>query len=400
MDEATRLIGVNRKSYPEARAVNPPVVRTSTVLYPDLATMKDHRQRRDTGERLFTYGARGTPTAFALEDAFCELEQGDRAFLYPSGLFALAALFLAYTEPGDHVAIIDSVYPPVRALAEKHFGKRGVTFSYFRPDTDSFKAALRKNTRLALLESPGSNTFEVIDLPAFSRIAKPLGVRLAVDNTWAAGHYFKPLLHGADVSVQAVTKYVGGYSDLMMGAIVTREELYRPLFELSGTFGICVSPDDCYVALRGMKSLCARLEIHERNALKIAHWLKDQPEVTDVLHPALENSNGHEIWKRDFTGSSGLFSFALADHSNHRSEEFVDRLQLFGIGSSWGGFESLALPVNVKSMRPETWNGPEKLIRIHVGQEAAGDLIADLSDALSHIGQERRRSPFSSSDRA
>lgn len=384
MNDATRMIGAGRKIVAEPMAVNAPIVRTSTVLYPDLATMRDHRGRRETGERLFTYGARGTPTAFALEDALCELEQGDRAFLYPSGLAALGALFLAYTEPGDHVAIIDSVYPPVRGLLQSHFNKRGVTCTYFAPDVQSFQEALQLNTRLALVESPGSNTFEVIDLPAFSSIAKARGILLAVDNTWAAGHFYKPLCLGADISLQAITKYVGGYSDLMMGAIVTNEAYYRPLFDFAGAFGICVSPDDCYTGLRGLKSLCARLDVHGRHAIELATWLSGREEVGAVFHPAIESNAGHEFWKRDFTGSSGLFSFALNDGLAGKTDAFVDALELFGIGSSWGGFESLALPVDLKA-RTGTWRGPSKLIRLHAGQEKSDDLIADLGRAFSSV---------------
>ncbi|MEQ8922730.1 MAG: cystathionine beta-lyase [Roseovarius sp.] len=364
-------------------AVNPPVVRASTVLFPDIATMRDYRQRRATGERLFSYGARGTPSSMALEDAMCELEQGDRAFLYPSGLAALGAVLLAYTRPGDHVAIVDTAYPPVRRLAENHFKPRGVDVCLFRPETEALRDVMRPNTRLVLAECPGSNSFDMIDLSAMAAITRKHGALLAVDNTWSAGVFFKPLLHGADLSIQAATKYICGYSDVMLGTVVTTESAYRPLFELNSDFGFCVSPDDCYTALRGLRSLKARLETHERGALKVARWLQDRSEVAAVLHPALEEFPGHAIWRRDFTGSTGLFAFRLAAHLAGRSDAFVDALSLFGIGASWGGYESLALPVEIPAIPGSAPGGTA--IRLHIGLESPEDLITDLANAFDVI---------------
>ncbi|MCA0928045.1 cystathionine beta-lyase [Ruegeria profundi] len=386
MDDATRMVHAAKAKGNSPHAVNPPVVRASTVLFPDITTMRDYRQRRTTGERLFSYGARGTPSSMALEDALCELEQGDRAFLYPSGLAALGAVFLAYTRPGDHVAIIDTAYPPVRRLAENYFKPRGVEVSFFPPETEALRDVMRPNTRLVLAECPGSNSFDMIDVPAMAAIARKHGALLAVDNTWSAGVFFKPLQHGADISIQAATKYICGHSDVMMGAVVTREAAYRPIFDLNSDFGICVSPDDCYTALRGLRSLKSRLETHERSALKIARWLEQRSDVATVLHPALESFAGHELWQRDFTGSSGLFAFRLAAPLNKRSDEFVDALSLFGIGASWGGYESLALPLSLGSTTLST--ADEVVIRLHIGLESVDDLIQDIASAFGTIGRD------------
>lgn len=384
MDDATRLVHAAKPQGGTPHAVNPPVTRASTVLFPDCATMRDYRQRRATGERLFSYGARGTPTSMALEDALCALEQGDRAFLYPSGLAALGAVFLAYTRPGDHVAIIDTAYPPVRRLVENHFKPRGVEVSLFRPETEALRSVMQANTRLVLAECPGSNSFDVIDLSAMAAITRAHGALLAVDNTWSAGVFFKPLQHGADLSVQAATKYICGHSDIMMGAVVTSEAAHRPLFDLNSDFGFCVSPDDCYAALRGLRSLKSRLETHERSALKVARWLEARGDVAAVLHPALEGFPGHALWRRDFTGASGLFAFCLAAPLAERTVEFVDALSLFGIGASWGGYESLVLPMDLPGKTPSEKGGTA--IRLHVGLESADDLIEDLSAAFAAIG--------------
>lgn len=383
MDDATRLVRAGRPHRDAPQPVNPPVARASTVLFPDLATMRDYRARRATGERLFSYGARGTPSSMALEDALCALEGGDRAFLYPSGLAALGAVLLAYTQPGDHVAIIDTSYPPLRRLAETYFTPRGVTFDFFRPDPSALEAVMRPETRLVMAESPGSNSFEVIDMPEMARIAHAGNALIAVDNTWAAGVFHKPLLMGADISVQAATKYICGHSDVMMGAVVVREPVYRPLFDLNGDFGFCVSPDDAYSALRGLRTLTARLDAHERNGLEVARWLDDREEVSAVLHPAFESCPGHALWVRDFSGSSGLFAFRLKGVHALRADAFVDRLSLFGIGASWGGFESLALPVGVPSPpADEPSAAPTQLVRLHIGLESPADLIADLEAAF------------------
>lgn len=390
MNEETKLVRAGRLKTDGPTAVNPPLVRTSTVLHASLAEMADVRKKRDAGERIFSYGARGTPTTFALEDALCTLEGGDRAFVYPSGLNAIGALFLAFTEPGAHVAISDNIYPPARRLAVDYFEPRGVSCTFFDPNVDALAKALKPNTRLVLLESPGSGTFEILDLPAVAELTRANGTLLAVDNTWSAGVYLKPLELGADLSLQAATKYICGYSDVMAGTIVVRGDIWRQLLDVSANFGLCVSPDDCYVALRGIRSLRARLSVHEEHALRLADWLSCRDDVARVLHPAQPDHPGHMYWERDFTGSSGLFAFALSNALNDSTDAFVDALSMFGIGSSWGGFESLALSVEPAKIRSASlWAGPKKLVRLHAGQENLEDLIVDLEQAFDVISGQK-----------
>jgi cystathionine beta-lyase len=386
MKKQTRLIHAARGQTTHCRPVNPPVVRASTVLYPSIEEMRAVRQRRDAGERLFSYGARGTPTAFALEDALCELEGGERAFLYPTGLAAIAAVLLSFSKPGDHVAVVDTVYPPVRKICDEFLAARGVACGYYAPDTDGLKRVLRSDTKLIYAESPGSNTFEVLDLPAFASVARQANAVLAVDNTWSAGYFHQPLRLGADVSIQALTKYVAGCSDVMLGAAVASASAWQVLRHTSSTLGICASPDDAYTALRGLRSLAARLRQHEGAAGLVIQWLEGRPEVAQILYPAREDHPGHALWKRDFSGSSGLFSVGFKDASPGRIDRLANALTLFGIGASWGGYESLALPFDPGPVRTATrWTGTRPLLRIHVGLEDPDDLIRDLEAALDAV---------------
>lgn len=402
MKNQTRLVTGGRDGGRRIGAVNPPIVRTSTVLYPDVTTMRQMRARRDSGERVFSYGARGTPTTFALEDALCDLEGGDRAFVYPTGLAAIAGVMLTFLKPGDHVAVVDTVYPPARHLCDTFLAARGILTTYFAPDAEALRSAMRENTRLVYAESPGSGTFEVLDLPAIAAIARRHGALLAMDNTWSAGLLHQPLKLGADISIQAATKYICGYSDVMLGVVVGRGDVCSELLNTATTLGITASPDDCYSALRGLRSLGARLAQHGDSGLRIALWLEERPEVALVLHPALPGHPGHEFWKRDFTGASGLFAFCLHQQLADQTDKFVNMLKLFGIGSSWGGYESLALPGQcspIRTARP--WKGPPQVIRLHVGLEDCEDLIADIERALAvavaaarddadiHFGQDR-----------
>jgi cystathionine beta-lyase len=336
------------------------------------------------GERIFSYGARGTPTTFALEDAMCELEGGERAFVYPTGLAAVAGVLLAILEPGDHVAVIDTVYPPVRRLCDTFLAARGIETCYFAPDVEGLEAVMQPNTRVVFAESPGSWTFEVLDLPAIAAVARRHEAVLAVDNTWAAGFLHRPLCLGADISIQAATKYICGHSDVMLGIAVARDPVWTKLLDASTTLGLTASPDDCYLALRGLRSLAARLRQHGDSGLRIAHWLDERSEVAVVRHPALPGNPGHAFWQRDFTGASGLFAFCLRQDLVDRTDRFVNALSLFGIGSSWGGYESLALPIDpapIRTARP--WQGPERIIRLHAGLEDCDDLITDIEQAFN-----------------
>lgn len=387
MNFGTRLVRTGRSAPVEGQTVNPSVVRASTVLFPTMDALRDAQRRRDADERVFSYGARGTPTAFALEDALCELEHGDRAFLYPSGLAALSMTLLTLLKGGDTLAVIDTVYPPVRRFCRRVLEPMGVEVRFVPPETDAIVSTLGSVRPAAiLLESPGSGTFEVLDLPKITAFARSLEVTTIVDNTWSAGMFLRPLELGADVSIQALTKYVCGHSDVMLGGVVVRDDLARSFYEFNEDTGLCVSPDDAYAALRGLRSLGARLAQHQASATTIARWLADSGDVQMVRYPALSDCPGHDDWRRDFSGANGLLSFALRDDWVAHTDSFVDSLSLFGIGASWGGYESLALsfePGSVRTARP--WTGPHKWIRLSIGLEDVSDLMDDLEQAFSTL---------------
>ncbi|WP_223457280.1 MULTISPECIES: cystathionine beta-lyase [unclassified Pseudomonas] len=364
------------------RSVNVPVTRLSTVLFDNLAQMRDARARRDS-ERVLSYGARGNPTAFALEDLVTELEGGYRTRLFGTGLAAVAQTFLAYLRPGDHVLITDAVYAPVRRLAREFLQPFGIQVSYFAPDGSDLQAQLQANTRMVYTEVPGSLLYELCDLPAIAALCKPRGILLAVDNTWGSGYLYRPLTLGADISIMALTKYLCGHSDVVMGSVCTREETWQPLAVMSDTFGATVSPDDAYLVLRGARTLATRLEVHERQALEIAHWLQAQPQVKRVFHPALPDHPGHALWQRDFKGSNGLLSFELNEADDAYVERFIDALQLFGLGASWGGFESLITVADTQDRQSATDRSLSPVLRLHIGLEDVEALIEDLKRAFA-----------------
>lgn len=359
------------------RAVNVPVTRLSTVLFDNLAQMRDARARRDS-ERVLSYGARGNPTAFALEDLVTELEGGYRTRLFGTGLAAVAQTFLAYLRPGDHVLITDAVYAPVRRLAQELLEPFGIQVSYFAPDGSGLQAQLQANTKMVYTEVPGSLLYELCDLPAIAALCKPRGILLAMDNTWGSGYLYRPLTLGADISIMALTKYLCGHSDVVMGSVCTRQEVWQPLASMSDTFGITVSPDDAYLVLRGARTLAPRLDVHERQALEIAHWLQAQPQVKRVFHPALPDHPHHALWRRDFTGSNGLLSFELRDADATYVERFIDALQLFGLGASWGGYESLVTVADTKDRNSAIDRALNPVLRLHIGLEDVDALIEDL----------------------
>jgi len=358
------------------RAVNVSVTRLSTVLFDNLQQMRDARARRDH-ERVLSYGARGNPTAFALEDLITELEGGHRTRLFSTGLAAVAQTFLAYLRPGDHVLITDAVYTPVRHLAENFLIPFGIQVSFFAADGFGLEALLQANTKMVYTEVPGSLLYEMSDLPAIARLCKSRGILLAVDNTWGSGYLYRPLTLGADISIMALTKYLCGHSDVVMGSVCTSEAAWSALSRMSDSFGNTVSPDDAYLVLRGARTLAARLEVHERQALEVAHWLQNHPQVRQVFHPALPEHSGHALWQRDFSGSNGLLSFELADSDPNQLELFIGALELFGLGASWGGFESLITAADVKehSRQGQPFN---PVLRLHIGLEDVGALIKDL----------------------
>jgi cystathionine beta-lyase len=382
----TRLIhGARTEKGSGARTVNVPVSRLSTVLFDNLAQMRDARSRRDS-ERVLTYGARGNPTAFALEDLVTELEGGYRTRLFGTGLAAVAQTFLAYLRPGDHVLITDAVYAPVRRVARDFLEAFGVAVEYFAPDGCDLPGRLRANTKMVYTEVPGSLLYELCDLPAIAALCKSRGILLAVDNTWGSGVLYRPLALGADISIMALTKYLGGHSDVVMGSVCTRQEAWPALAAMSDTFGNTVSPDDAYLVLRGARTLAPRLETHERQALEIAHWLQAQPQVKRVFHPALPEHPGHRLWQRDFKGSNGLLSFELREKDDARLERFIDALQVFGLGASWGGFESLVTVADTQDRNSAEDRALNPVVRLHVGLEDVGVLIEDLQRGFIAAG--------------
>lgn len=374
----TRLIH-NRKGNPERRTVNPPVERASTVLLPDRQSLYGG----GTG-----YGRMGLSVHRELEAALCELEGGKYARLTPSGLSACAVAIASVVEAGDHVLLSDSVYGPTRRFCEKRLPTMGVSATRFNPrDPEALKAAITPETRLIVLESPGSLTFEISDTPAIVEIARKAGITTVMDNTWGAGVFHRPLDLGVDISLQALTKYVVGHADAFGGAVVTNDKKHAVAIEaLTEDWGISLGPDDAYAALRGTRTLGTRLKAHEASALEIANWLEKQDDVSLVIHPALPNHPDHEIWKRDFSGSCGLFGFLLDAPEDAHVDAFLSALKLFKMGFSWGGFESLIIPCDEQLTRlPEDWTQARqgRLVRLHAGLEDPADLVADLAHAFA-----------------
>jgi cystathionine beta-lyase len=393
---ATRIVGAGRRpewtgmpGHPGA-VVNPPVYRASTHLYPDMAA---HRLGPGTNEDgRFFYGRRGAPTQWALAEALTELEPG--AFgtvLYPSGVAAIMGVMLAVLRPGDVLLMTDNAYEPSRAMARGLLKDFGVETRWFDPqDTIAFESAICERTRAVLLESPGSLTIEVQDVPALCAMARARGVVSILDNTWASPLGFTALAHGADIVVMALTKHVGGHSDLMMGSASAGEHWYAKLRTRAQGLGQVVSPDDAALALRGLRTMKLRLDAETASALAIAQWLATRPEVARVLCPMLPGSPGHDLWARDFTGGCGLLSFVLTGGTGAARDALIDALTLFGIGYSWGGFESLATPVDPSSLRSATkWPLPgmdaaDRFgVRLSIGLEDTADLVADLGSGLA-----------------
>jgi cystathionine beta-lyase len=384
----TRLTRTGKTpSYAGGAPVNTPLVRASTVLFDNVAQQREMRARRG-GERLFTYGARGTPTTFALEDAVSELEGAHRTRLFPTGLAAIGMVLLSYLKPGDHVLMSDSVYEPARKLVHSFLDPYGIRCSFFAADGSGIEELFEPNTKLVYAECPGSLVYEMCDLPKLAELAHARGALVAADNTWGSGVQYRPLALGADISLMAATKYLSGHSDVMMGTVATTREAWQPLNERCDAFGMTVSPDDAWLVLRGMRTLSARLQMHERHAMEVAHWLQARPEVAAVFCPALPQHPGHVLWQRDCRGTNGLVSFELQPGiGNAAVERFVDALSLFGRGSSWGGYESLVAWADMRAARSVTdWSARGAVIRLHVGLEAPSDLLRDLEGGFAVLG--------------
>jgi len=373
---STRLIEGGRRKAWRGKLVNVPVERASTILFDDVAEMRDNV----AGLGTYRYGLQGTATHWALAEALTELEPGaEGTALYSSGLAAITTALLAVLSPGDELLVPDSVYGPTRKFCDTFLKRFGVATRYYDPLTIP---EIGNRSRAILLESPGSLTMEVQDVPAICAAARERDVVTLIDNTWATPLLFPAIDAGVDISILAATKYVGGHADVMLGSVTATAKHFRTIQTLGWDLGHAVSPDDAWLGSRGLRTMGIRLAQHEQSALRIANWLKQRPEVGRVLHPGLPDCPGHEFWKRDFKGSSGLFSFELKDADDARRAAFIDRLELFGLGYSWGGYESLAMPVD--PVRTVSRAPAPNLVRLHVGLEDPGDLIADLEQALAN----------------
>lgn len=378
LSDATLTTVAGRNPETNFGIVNPPVYHASTILYPNAADFEARRGK-------YSYGRRATPTIDALEEAICAMEGGYGTRLTPSGLAAISTALLSFAKSGDHVLMADTVYQPTRHFCDSVLKRLGIDVEYYDPLLGADVAGLfRPNTSVIFTESPGSQTFEMQDIPAISAVAKAASILTMIDNTWASPLFFKPFSHGVDISIQAATKYIVGHSDVMMGSITTNEACWKTLFDGHGAMGQAAGPNDIYLALRGIRTLDVRLQRHMASGLEIAEWLSQRPEVTKVLHPARPDHPGHDIWKRDFLGASGLFSVILAPCGKPALHAFLDSLTLFGLGYSWGGYESLVIPFDAASSRTATsWREDGPALRFHIGLEDPADLIADLAKGFA-----------------
>ncbi len=384
----TRIVRAGQDKKRNAGIVNTPVFHASTVVFDSVAAMQEASDRVfKKREKALYYGRRGTPTQWTLQEAISELEGAAETFLTPSGLSACTLAILGCVKAGDHILVTDSVYEPTRIFCDGLLTHFGVTTSYFPPGAGADVARyFQPNTTVIFAEAPGSHTFEMQDLPALAQVAKAKGAKLLVDNTWATPLFCQPLALGADVSIQAATKYIVGHSDAMIGTIAVNEAARPGVQRAVSQIGIAVAPDDVYLATRGLRTLAVRLKQHQENALIVARWLQRQPDIKRLLYPALPEDPGHALWKRDFTGASGLFGVVFTRTSEAAVAAMIDDMQLFALGFSWGGYESLICPSNPAALRTaEPWTEAEPGIRLHIGLEHPDDLIADLEAGLARF---------------
>ena len=378
--ERTRLVHAGREPSEQHGFVNTPIYRGSTVLYP---TLDDFTHRR----AKFPYGTRGTPTIASLEEAWSSLAGASTTVLTPSGLAAITVALLTVCRAGSHLLVTDSVYRPSRIFCDGVLKRFGVETEYYDPLIGSgIDALIRPDTAAILAEAPGSHTFEVQDIPALAAVARARGVALVMDNTWATPLFFPPHAHGVDICIEAGTKYLSGGSDLLLGLTSANERWAKPLRDTFDSFAMCAGAEDSFLALRGLRTMALRLKEHERQALDMARWFAARPEVERVLHPALPSDPGHAIWKRDFTGSSGLFAIVLKPVGQDALAAMLDGLELFGMGASWGGFESLVLPFDPRPYRTVTrWTAEGPALRFHIGLEDLDDLKRDLDAGFARL---------------
>lgn len=393
MNEATKIIHAGRNPKKQGWMVNPPIYQTSTIVFP---TLKDliYAERGYSNNDLvepyeLKYGRYGTQTNFALEQAIAELENGYNSFVTSSGAAAINTALVAFLQKGDHLLMVDNVYSPTRGFCDKFLKKFGIETTYYDPFIGADIAKLiKKNTKVIFMESPGSLSFEVQDVKAICKVAKKHGVTTILDNSWASGIYFKPLDHGVDVSVMALTKYINGHSDVMMGAITVQEKHFRVMYEAFRYMATTAAPFSSYMVQRGLRTAKIRMDHCFKSALAMANWLESRSEVHKVLYPALESNEGYALWKRDFTGAAGIFTIVLdKKYSNEALARMVDKLHYYGMGYSWGGYESLILPVDGTSVRSATkWAYSNKTcLRISVGLEDIEDLKEDLENGFKRL---------------
>lgn len=377
---ATIVTHAGRDPFAHHGFVNTPVYRGSTVLFKTVESFEGRQQK-------YVYGRRGTPTSDSLEEAIARLEEGARTWLTPSGAAAIASVLLSFTKAGDNILVADSVYLPTRKMCDGVLKRFGVETTYYDPIIGGDIARLMKpNTTLVFTESPGSLTFELQDIPAVAAAAHAHGALVAMDNTWASPLYFKPFSHGVDLSIQAATKYIVGHADAMLGAVTATEAVAKQMLTETQSLGICAGTEEMYLGLRGLRTIEVRMERHWRSGVEIARWLEARPEVARVLHPALESHPQHALWKRDFLGAAGLFTVVLKPCPKAALAAMLEGLELFGMGASWGGFESLVLPFNAGPARSATaWKPEGPTVRLHIGLEDIGDLKADLEAGFDRL---------------
>lgn len=384
MKNKTKLIHLGRGKDLPVKAVNPSVMRASTILFKDHKTWQEYRELRKT-QRVLSYGARGTETNFELEKLLCELEGGFRAQLFPTGLAALAMVLLNYASSGAHFLITDGIYGPVRTICDLFLNKIGVEIEFLKADASDVESKIKPNTKLILCESPGSIMYEIIDVPKLCEIAHKHNIPVAIDSTYSSAYLSNPIKLGVDICVIAATKYLSGHSDVVMGCVIANEKEWKNFNELPEALGLTTSPDDCYLVLRGMRTLGIRLKTHEENTDKVIEFLKTRKEIKTIFYPKLPTHPNHEIFKRDFIGTNGMVTIEFESGiSKDQAIKFVDDLEYFSIGASWGGYESLA----TVTMPPRTATKVDSnrvFVRFHIGLEDVSDLIADLEQAFNKI---------------
>jgi cystathionine beta-lyase len=387
----TLLTTVGRDPDAHFGAVSPPVYRTSTILFQNLEAydraQKGYWCHEDGQVMRSTYGRFGTPTSIALEDSLALVDGADHCMVTSSGVAAFVTTLTALLSTGDHLLMVDSVYGPTRKFCDDELSRMGIEVEYYDPlIAAGIKEKMKPNTKMVYVESPGSLTFEVQDIPAIAEVAKKHGAYVVMDNSWATSLYFRPFEHGVDIAIQSATKYIGGHSDTIMGVISCNDRTFPDINRAHRNIGACASADTCYMAQRGLRTMAVRLGAQYKVAVRVADWLKTRDEVVEVIHPALPGSRGHELWKRDFTGAAGLFTVLVKPFARKKLAAMMDHLELFGMGYSWGGFESLMIPFNVDMIRSATkWEHRGINLRINIGLEHPDDLIKDLEAGFNRL---------------